>query len=327
MKLVSGFVTAALVGLSHAGPVSQNSDPMEEIAVAHYMKPTQFEITPAQSSSHRSRIIMTKEKIPNGGDWNMANGICRDIDLNTEPWCPDSADQAMEVFCNMAAVHLMPNSVATGVLDESEVQNIAGGFWTGASTTFASSIPDTIDHTSLVFGDESANDVYTCGDGDGDYYFNFWYRGDYYGDYPGIATPLFTSETAPGTHGCLTIGDHGGYGDNFAPFTMTNAPCNVDDGSNAKFLLCATSRGVDVQANEIEMTQANIDLVKAAFTILNDPSYSPPTTAPPPTTAAPVTSAPTGGEEASAEGSNMKLYAIILVVVVIAVVAFTQMKK
>merc|ERR1711898_10546 len=79
-------------------------------------------------SSHRSRIIMTKEKIPNGGDWNMANGICRDIDLNTEPWCPDSADQAMEVFCNMAAVHLMPNSVATGVLDESEVQNIAGGF-------------------------------------------------------------------------------------------------------------------------------------------------------------------------------------------------------
>merc|ERR1739848_134654 len=329
MKLVSGFVTAALVGLSHAGPVAQNSEPMEEIPEVFYMKPTQFEISPSQSSGHKSRITMTSEKIPNGGDWNMAYGICRDMDINTEPWCPDSADQAMEVFCNMAAVHLMPNSVATGVLDESEVQNIAGGFWTGASTTFATSIPDTIDHTSLVFGDGSVNDVYTCGDGDGDYYFNFWYRGDYYGDYPGIATPLFTYDTAPGTHGCLTWGDHGGYGDTFEPFSMTNAPCQVDDDSNAKFLLCATSQGMAEQNGEIEMTQANINLVKEAFTILNDPAYAPATTAAP-ATEAPVTSAPTsdGGETAApAEGNNNTKIIVIVLLVVVAVVAFTQMKK
>jgi hypothetical protein len=327
MKLVAGFVTATLVGLSQAGPVSQNSDPIEELTETFWMVPTIHEITGSMDETHKTKIRMSTEKIPNGGNYALAKGVCQDIDFDLAPWCPDTADQAMEVFSNIAAVHLMPNSVANGELDESEIINLAGGMYIGGSGTYDNhpTIPDPIDNSNLVFGDGSANDVYRCGPDEYEIeMWNWWSTGNGYGPYQ--PTPGWTLDSAPATHSCLTIGAHGGYGDTFEPFTMNNVQCEVDDGSNSKFVLCGSFEGANsARTNQIEMSQANIDLVKEAFALLNDPASAynvPPTTAPP-ATEAPTTSAPSP----AAGNNNMKIAAVVVILVIVAVLGFTQMKK
>jgi len=293
----------SLVGLAVASPVPQDSA-MASIASPVWMADRTQIYDPMMGSGYG--VTLTTEPVALD---TATDQWCASVGAGSEPWCPINPTWASVTYSNLAAVMLMPNSVSTGVLDESEIPNLAG-FASGWTTGGACNSP--------AFTTNMQQSMF---------------------DMMGAATTLPLADAA-----CTEIGAHGAQAATFADFEATAVDC-----TESRYVMCYNAANPmggdgfpadgdvthgDVTAdatNKLTFDQANVDLVVAAFDIMNDPNYVPPTTAAPttaaPTTVAPVTTAPAATTDAPAAASNTKWYVIIAVVIVIVAVVVLQMKK
>jgi len=270
MKLVG---ISALIGLASAAPVEESS-PYH----ATVLTDTPFWVYHADYVSMdyygelwKNTIVL--EEVPEAGtnSWTICKGT---VDASAEGFCPRTAEQAMRVYSNLVVRHFMPNSLAAGVLDESEVSNIPASMMTGYRTKdwvgsdWTGTVPEPIDNVDAVanYGQGGANDVYACGPSSSGG--ESWLQS--------IHTPTieFVDATASAPNHCTEIGSHGGYGDTFADFKLKNVDC-----SKASYVMCANpfnpagsvSHG-GYPMEEFELNSTLVDIMKSAFDIMNDPA-------------------------------------------------------
>ena len=156
MKLIAGIST--LVGLAVAGPSARTGMPISPVWMKSFVTPT--------DSFGRGKFYytLTETEIPNAG--SIAWNTCGDVSgMFGEPYCPNTAAEAEEVYSNLLVEHFMPLSKAAGEFVDEEVDNIVTFALGGKALAYQGRpVPSpTIDHTTLALNDGSANDVYRCG--------------------------------------------------------------------------------------------------------------------------------------------------------------------
>jgi len=313
MKLIAGIST--LIALAAATPSGRTGAPITPV----WMKSL---LSWPHPNTGPYYYTLTETAIPNAGSiaWNACAGVGG---MFGEPFCPDSAATAEEVYSNLLAEHFMPLSVAAGEFQFEEVDRIHN-FALGARAQVYSSgptvIPSTIDHTTLTLADASANDVYKCGTnqfgGKSIFQWNEFAA-------PPPTGPGWTDATAPDTKGCLNLGGHQGYNETWAPMTMKNMPC-----TSSMYLICrsmepsGTTHSGAVTVVKKDMNTVNVEIVKAAFNAAYNSEF---------VTPAPVTVAPVsldGGEGPAKSGGNqMKIIIAAVVIIVVVIGAFVALKK
>jgi hypothetical protein len=307
MKLIAGIST--LIALATANPSGRTGAPVTPV----WMKSFLSWENPMTGPYY---YTLTETAVPNAGSiaWNACSGVGG---LFGEPFCPDNAAVAEEVYSNLLAEHFMPLSVAAGEFQFEEVDKIQT-FALGARAQVLAPpgpqvIPDPIDHTTLTLHDQSANDVYKCGT-------NMFggksiFQWDEFAAPPAYG-PGWTDDTTISSKGCLNLGGHRGFNDTWAPMTMKNMPC-----TSSSFLICrasepmaATTHSGAVTVVKKNMNTVNVEIVKAAF----NAAYNSEFVTPVPITQAPVTTATE--EPAKKKGNMMQIIGGIVIIVVIVVV-------
>jgi hypothetical protein len=213
-----------------------------------------------------------------------------------EGYCPDDDADTARIYANLAVENFMPLTAASGVLDESEIANLEG---------VATGIKDGV-----------------CNAGSLGHSHTYSWNNDFDPTDPAMHPTQLTYTNAASTESCVSMGEHGGHGDTFEPFSLKKVSCE-----DRRFVVChlanynnadwKTTDDYDYKNStlriEKEMKTANVDLLKEAFAIKNSAVV---TQAP---SAAPTTSAPV------AAGNKKMLYAGIAVV--IAIIAVVMLKK
>jgi len=327
MKLVG---ISALIGLASAAPLEEStphhatvlSDSPYWVYHADYVSMDYY--------GELWKNTITLEEVPEAGtnSWSICKGT---VDTGGEGFCPRSAEQAMRVYSDLVVRHFMPNSLATGVLDESEVSNIPSGMMTGYRTKdwegndWDGTVPDTIDNVDAVagYGQGGVNDVYDCGPTNSGG--NSWLQNIH------APTIEYVDAEAVAPNHCLEIGSHGGYGDTFADFKLKNVDC-----AKTAFVMCANAFNPSGGAShggyafaKFELNSTHVDIMKAAFDIMNDPANQVVEEVVDNSGSSNSNSTSTGGDstDAAEGGSNMMLIGGIVVVIVAVALFFVLGKK
>merc|ERR1712191_14028 len=312
MKLIAGIST--LVGLAVAGPSGRSGVPISPVWMKSF-------VTPEDSFGRGSfYYTLTETEIPNAG--SIAWNTCGDVSgMFGEPYCPNTWEEAEEVYSNLLVEHFMPLSKAAGEFVDEEVDNIVTFALGGRALEYdGRPVPSpTIDHTGLAINDGSANDVYRCGlDAYGGLAMDQWSEWAV----PTPNPPGWADATAPDTKPCLNLGGHQGFNDTWAPFTMKNMLCTTSMYVCKDVQQTSNTHDGQVVVVEKDMTTLNIEIAKAAFNAAYNSEYALPTEATVPVVVTePVTETPV------AAGSNNMMMIIGVLVVIAIVVAVVVMKK
>jgi len=263
-------------------------------------------------------MSVSLEEVPNSGE--NIHTICDGLSSMSEGYCPMNEAWAKAVYAELVVRHFMPNSLAAGVLDESEVSNIPASLGTGYRTITwdsAITVPDPIDNIDAVAnrGSNGPNDVYGCGPVEGD---EAWLQT--------VQNPTigFLDDTAAAPNHCTALGMHNGYGDTFDNFKLKNVPCD-----ETRYVICAdfweptdpTHGGYAVTSHKMNST--NVDILKAAFDIMYDPANQ----VVEETVVENNSGNSTTTTEETTEAGNNKMIMIGGIVVVLGIVAFLVMGK
>ena len=331
MKLVG---ISALIGLASAAPIDEAQD-SATIAVAtpswHHHADFQYQGYYSEDYYH----TITLDEVPNSGETTA--DICKAQANMAEGWCPDSNDHIMRTYADLVVTHFMPLSAAAGVLDESEASNIPNlmlGYrtktWSNVNEP-AVTLPATIDNALALAerGSDSANDVYDCGPTNGGE--RSWLQRQSRSSTAGFVDATADSAAAP----CLAIGNQGFYGaDVENNFRMKNVAC-----TETMHLVCVQSGNPGANSHGglatsiVQMNNTNVDILKAAFNLVNDPANAPAEEEADDSSndagAGGDSTGDSSTEEPAAEAgmSTTKIIVIAAVVVVVAVVLFLVLGK
>ena len=161
MKL---FGITTLIGLTSSAPQNNNeAQDATPVQTPFWVKHADFVSDEYYGDLWHNTIAL--DEIPEAGI--NIHDICKATSNSGSAWCPQNQDQAMRVFSDLVVRHFMPNSSASGVLDETEVSNIPTSIMTGFRTKqylTPAEIPEPIDNVDFVANRNSGgpNDVYMC---------------------------------------------------------------------------------------------------------------------------------------------------------------------